>query len=118
VQEASKRGVALQGTPGRLPKVYKRDFWSEENLKDSEPHIRLEKSAQIVNKIAECHECHLFDLGFGPAALRQALQPNIHRCGDYIGKGQVQKPADICDVLTADGKFVASHVNYGHRDPQ
>ena len=31
--------------------LYKKDFWSEENLKYSRPHYRLEKSARIINRL-------------------------------------------------------------------
>jgi hypothetical protein len=37
---------------------------------------------------------------------------------ENVGNCQEQKLAEMCDVLTADGKFVASYVNFGHRNPQ
>lgn len=43
--------------------VYKRDFWSKENLKFAQPHFRLEKAARIVNKVAQGKECDLLDVG-------------------------------------------------------
>lgn len=146
--------LTLQDAPGSSPKVYKRDFWSEENLKFSKPHFRLEKCAHIVNEIAGGRECRLLDVGCGPAALRQVLHPSIHYYGidiaiqqpapnlleadllespisfegrrfeivvaqgffEYMANTQEQKLTEIRDVLTPGGKFVASYVNFGHRD--
>ena len=51
-------------------KIYKRDFWAEENLKYSQPHFRLEKAARIINRIARDREISLLDIGCGPRQLR------------------------------------------------
>jgi SAM-dependent methyltransferase len=153
VQEPREHELTLQGAPDG-PKVYKRDFWSAENLKFSKPHFRLEKAGRMVNKIAAGRECDLLDVGCGPAALRQVLQPNIHYYGidiaiqqpapylleadlleapvafdgrrfdivvaqgffEYTADRQEQKLAEIREVLAADGTFVATYVNFGHRD--
>jgi SAM-dependent methyltransferase len=61
--------------------VFKRDFWSQENLKYSRPHYRMRKMARLVNRLADGKECRLLDVGCGPATLRQLLDPNI----DYHG---------------------------------
>jgi SAM-dependent methyltransferase len=133
---------------------YKRDFWADENLKYERPHFRLEKAARLVNKIAKGEDCNLLDVGCGPAALMQLLDPNIHYHGidiaiqkpssklveadfvegpikfndessdiivtqgvfEYIGSVQEQKLAEIRDLLNADGVFVATYVNFDHRN--
>ena len=45
--------------------LYKKDFWSNENLKYGRPHYRLEKSARIINGLARDKECTLLDVGCG-----------------------------------------------------
>jgi len=60
---------------------YKKDFWSEENLKYAWTHHRLEKSARIINRVARGREQTLLDVGCGPAALKQLLTPNIQYYG-------------------------------------
>lgn len=60
---------------------YKRDFWSKENLKYVEPHFRLEKSARLVNRIAEGRKCDFLDVGCGPATLSHLLNKNIEYHG-------------------------------------
>ena len=61
--------------------LYKKDFWGAENLKYSRPHYRLEKSARIINRLAQGKECLLLDVGCGPAALMPLLRPNIQYYG-------------------------------------
>lgn len=56
---------------------YKRDFWSEENLKFSEPWYRVDKSVRLITKIADGKESTLLDVGCGPALLQRVLPPNI-----------------------------------------
>jgi predicted TPR repeat methyltransferase len=58
-----------------------RDFWRQENLTYTKPHFRLEKSARLVNSLAAGKACDLLDVGCGPAALMQLLQPNIRYHG-------------------------------------
>ncbi len=60
---------------------HKRDFWSEENLKFSQPHYRLQKALQIINGLALGKECTLLDVGCGPATLMRMLPTNIHYHG-------------------------------------
>lgn len=62
-------------------KYYKRDFWSTENLKYSEPHFRMGKVARIVRGLARGQQSSLLDLGCGPAALASLLPSNV----DYYG---------------------------------
>jgi SAM-dependent methyltransferase len=137
-------------------KFYKRDFWSQENLRFTKPHFRLEKAARIVNGIADDRERDLLDVGCGPGTLAKFLKQTIRYYGidmaihdpapnlleadlvkvpiafdgkrfdivvaqgffEYIGGLQEQKFAEISDVLTDDGKFVVTYVNFGHRDRQ
>jgi SAM-dependent methyltransferase len=61
--------------------LYKKGFWSKENLQYGRPHYRLEKSARIVNRIARGRSCTLLDVGCGGAALRPLIQPNIEYYG-------------------------------------
>ena len=62
-------------------KLHKRDFWSQENLKYSQPHYRLEKSARIINRLAQGKICTLLDVGCGPATLMSILRSNIQYHG-------------------------------------
>jgi SAM-dependent methyltransferase len=63
-------------------RLHKRDFWSQENLKYSRPHYRLEKSARIINKMAkDRNRTLLLDVGCGPAALMPLLRSNIQYHG-------------------------------------
>jgi SAM-dependent methyltransferase len=66
------------GSPARL---YKKDFWSQENLKFSAPWYRIEKSARLIARLARGRECSLLDIGCGPAALMHLLPQNV----DYYG---------------------------------
>jgi SAM-dependent methyltransferase len=62
--------------------LYKKDFWSKENLQYSRPHYRLEKSARIINRIARGRRRRtLLDVGCGGAALRPLIRPNIEYYG-------------------------------------
>ena len=78
------------GANGSSVRYYKKDFWGEENLKFSQPHYRLEKSARLVNKLARGKECSLLDVGCGPAALMRLLSPNIRYHGIDIA---IHEPA-------------------------
>jgi SAM-dependent methyltransferase len=146
----------LTDNSGRAIKYYDRDFWSQENLRYTKPHFRLEKAARIVNKLAAGKQCDLLDVGCGPATLARFLDANISYYGidmaigqpaanlleadlvkstiqfgdrrfglivaqgffEYVGTVQEQKFAEIADLLTDDGKFLATYVNFGHRDKQ
>jgi SAM-dependent methyltransferase len=134
--------------------LYKKNFWSKENLKYSRPHYRLEKSARIVNRLARGKRLTLLDVGCGPAALMPLLRSNIQYYGidiaihdpapnlieadllntpiqfddkrfdiviaqgffEYMGTFQAQKFAEISKLLNDDGIFIASYVNFGHRN--
>ncbi len=70
--------------------VFKRDFWSQENLKYAQPHYRMCKVARMVNRLADGKACRLLDVGCGPAALRLLLDPNIAYHGIDIA---IQQPS-------------------------
>jgi hypothetical protein len=55
--------------------LYKKDFWGAENLKYSQPHYRLEKSARIINRLAQGRRRTLLDVGCGPATSMPLLHP-------------------------------------------
>ncbi len=80
----------LNPEEGRSGTLQKKEFWSKENLKYSRPHYRLEKSARIVNRIAQTKACRLLDVGCGPAALSPLLRSNIEYYGVDIA---IQDPA-------------------------
>jgi SAM-dependent methyltransferase len=78
--------------------LYKKDFWSKENLKYSRPHYRLEKSARIINRLARAKESiMLLDVGCGTAALMPLLRSNIQYYGIDIA---VHDPAP--NLIEAD----------------
>jgi SAM-dependent methyltransferase len=145
--------VIVMASGEHAVQFHKKDFWSQENLKFTQPHFRLEKAARIVNKTMQGKECDLLDVGCGPAALQRLLDDNVHYYGidiaihdpapnliemdflespikfgdkqfdiilaqgvfEYVGKFQSQKFAEIREILSGDGKFIVSYVNFGHR---
>jgi SAM-dependent methyltransferase len=149
----SADGATAEHTRASALRYYKRDFWSKENLKFSQPWYRLEKSVRLITKLARGKDRTLLDVGCGPAALMRFLPPNIKYYGidiaiqepapnlreadlvtsvigfddmkfdlviaqgffEYIGQFQSQKFAEIARLLTADGLFVATYTNFGHR---
>jgi SAM-dependent methyltransferase len=78
--DQSKETVSANVISGNAQR-YKREFWSEENLKFIEPHFRLEKAARIVNRIALGKECDLLDVGCGPATLQHFINANVRYHG-------------------------------------
>jgi SAM-dependent methyltransferase len=88
--------------------LYKKDFWSQENLKYGKPHHRLEKSARIINRIAQGRECTLLDVGCGPATLMSLLHSNIRYHGVDIAI-HAQAP----NLIEAD--FVESPIEFGDK---
>jgi SAM-dependent methyltransferase len=99
--------------------LYKKDFWSKENLKYSQPHYRLEKSARLINRLARGKRCTLLDVGCGPATLASLLQPNIQYYGidiaihdsapNLIEADFTEKPIQFAnkrfDIVLAQGVF-------------
>ena len=76
---ASNRGIVPEDGAGNT--LYKKDFWSEENLKYSRPHYRMEKAARLINRLAQGRQRTLLDVGCGPATLMTLLKPNIQYSG-------------------------------------
>jgi cyclopropane fatty-acyl-phospholipid synthase-like methyltransferase len=104
---------------GDAVKSYKKDFWDEKNLKYAEPHLRAQKVARLVNKIAQGRECDLLDIGCGPAGLRLLLDDHIHYYGidiaihdpapNLIEADLVENPIEFngkqFDIVVAQGAF-------------
>ena len=87
------------------PQYYKRDFWSEENLKYSGPHFRLRKSAMLINELSGEAECDLLDVGCGPATLQTLLRPNIRYYGiDIAIQGAADNLLEV-DILESQIRF-------------
>jgi SAM-dependent methyltransferase len=146
---------ARGGDPNSKPAVrlYKKDFWREENLKYLNPHFRMQRAAWIIERLARGRKCDLLDVGCGPATLEKLVSPNINYYGidiaihepapnlieidfmekpigfgdkkfdiviaqgvfEYVGDSQEQKFAEISQLLSKNGLFVVSYVNFGHR---
>jgi SAM-dependent methyltransferase len=147
-------GRARPRDADRATHYYKRDLWQAENTNYARPHYRLQKSARIVNKIAQGERRTLLDVGCGPATLSSLLAPSVEYYGvdialqvsapnllemdllenpigfdgrrfdiivaqgffEYAGSFQDQKLAEIAKLLTANGVFLVSYVNFGHRE--
>jgi SAM-dependent methyltransferase len=88
--------------------LHKRDFWSLENLKYSQPHYRLEKSARIINRLARGSRRTLLDVGCGPATLMSVLAPNIQYYGIDIA---IHDPAP--NLIEAD--FLQTPIRFGDK---
>jgi SAM-dependent methyltransferase len=95
-----------QGRPGGTTQAYKKDFWSKEHHKFTQPHFRLERCARIINKIARGRECDLLDVGCGPATLARLLHPNVRYHGIDIA---VSDPAP--NLLEMD--FLQAPIAFG-----
>jgi SAM-dependent methyltransferase len=105
---ASGNGIAPENDAGSTAQYYKRDFWSKENLKFSQPHYRLEKSARIINRLARGRECTLLDVGCGPATLMGLISPNIQYHGIDIA---IHDPAP--NLIEAD--FLETPIRFGDK---
>lgn len=89
-------------------KLYKKEFWNEENLKYLQPHYRLQKCARIINKIARGRECDLIDVGCGPATLAKLLDKNISYYGIDIA---IHDPAP--NLIEMD--FLENEIGFGNK---
>ncbi len=85
--------------------LYKKDFWSTENLKYSRPHFRMEKIARTVNALAREGNYTLLDVGCGPAALEPLLRPNIQYHGIDIALASQAPNLIEADILEAPISF-------------
>lgn len=88
--------------------LYKKDFWSEENLKYARPHYRMEKVSRLVNRISAGKALTLLDVGCGPATLMSLLQPKIQYYGIDIA---IQDPAP--NLIEAD--FLEGPIRFGDK---
>jgi SAM-dependent methyltransferase len=88
--------------------LFKKDFWSIENLKFSEPWYRIEKSARLIRKIADGRESSLLDIGCGPGALMRLLPSNVHYHGIDIA---IQEPTP--NLLELD--ILKSPIRFGEK---
>jgi cyclopropane fatty-acyl-phospholipid synthase-like methyltransferase len=101
----SDDGMAPRGGARDAVRYYKKDFWSQENLKFSQPWYRLEKTARLINKLAKGRDRTLLDIGCGPAALMHSLAPNVHYYGIDIA---IHNPAPNLietDIVESPIKF-------------
>lgn len=104
-EAASGEGIASGEGSSSTGRYYKKDFWSEENLKYAQPHYRLEKSARIINRIAREKECDLLDVGCGPATLMHLLRENIHYYGIDIAIHSAAPNLAEIDFIESPIKF-------------
>lgn len=104
-------GAVRRDNIGNARRYYKRDFWSTENLKFSEPWYRLEKSARIIARLAAGEERSLLDIGCGPATMMRMMPPNVSYHGIDIA---IHNPAPNlieADLLAAPISFRGQHFN-------
>jgi len=106
MNEVTSGNIAGEDDAGNAVRYYKRDFWSKENLKFSQPWYRLEKSAQIIKRLARGRDCSLLDVGCGPATLMRMLPPNILYHGIDIA---IHDPAP--NLIEAD--FLEAPIKFG-----
>jgi SAM-dependent methyltransferase len=78
---ASSKGTVPEAGVSATARYYKRDYWNSESAKFDRPWYRVQKSAQLISKLARGRERTLLDIGCGPAALMCLLPPEI----DYYG---------------------------------
>jgi SAM-dependent methyltransferase len=100
---AGGEGSVSEGNIGDT--LYKKDFWSKENLKYSRPHYRLEKAARIINRLAGGKNCTLLDVGCGPATLMSLLRPNIQYYGIDIAIHDPAQNLIEADILRTPIRF-------------
>jgi SAM-dependent methyltransferase len=100
-------------------RYYKKDFWSTENLKYSEPHFRMRKVASVVSRLARDREGDLLDVGCGPGTLQHLMPANVRYHGidisipypakNLIEKDILESPIDFrgmrFDFVVAQGMF-------------
>jgi SAM-dependent methyltransferase len=102
-ESASDQNAPVAGTAEGA--LYKRDFWSKENLRYSRPHYRMEKIARLINKLASGEDRTLLDVGCGPATLMSLLQPNIEYHGIDIAIHDPRPNLLEADFLEGPIKF-------------
>jgi SAM-dependent methyltransferase len=85
-----------------------KDYWIVENAQYAEPSFRLRKCARLVNQLAQGRACSLLDVGCGPAALSQLLDPNISYYGVDLA---IHQPASY--LREAD--FAQNRISFDER---
>jgi len=105
-ESAGDKGVVPE--EGIENTLYKKDFWSNENLKYSRPHYRMEKAARLINKLAHGQERTLLDVGCGPTTLMSLLEPNIRYYGIDIA---IHDPAP--NLIESD--FLEGPIRFGDK---
>jgi SAM-dependent methyltransferase len=78
---AGGKGIAPGEGVDNGAQYRKKDFWSGQSTQYLQPHYRLEKSARLINRLAQGKETTLLDVGCGPATLMRLLAPNVHYYG-------------------------------------
>jgi SAM-dependent methyltransferase len=104
--ESGNGGTAPEGGAGGT--LYKKDFWSKENLNYSRPHYRMEKASRVIKRLAGGKNCTLLDVGCGPATLMSLLPANIQYYGIDIA---IKEPAP--NLIEAD--FLEAPIKFGDR---
>ncbi len=94
---SSGRNSSAEYDASSAKQYHKKDFWSEENLKYSQPLYWMEKAARIVRKLTQSRKCSLLDVGCGPATLMRLLPPSVQYHGIDIA---IHDPAP--NLLEAD----------------
>jgi SAM-dependent methyltransferase len=89
-----------------MVRYQQKDFWSQENLRYSQPHLRMEKAARLITRMAAGRDCSLLDVGCGPATLARLLPPNVRYHGIDIA---IHDPAP--NLVEAD--LVTSPITFG-----
>jgi SAM-dependent methyltransferase len=77
----SDNGAVPVDGSGNAVQYYKKEFWTNENLNYSRPHLRMEKAARIIKAIAQGKDRSLLDVGCGPATMMRLLPPNVRYYG-------------------------------------
>ena len=104
---ARGEGFVSEGNIGNT--LHRKDFWSEENVKYSRPHYRLEKAARIINRLARGKRCTLLDVGCGPATLMSLLRSNIQYYGIDIAIHDAAPNLIEADFLEEPIRFKDKH---------
>jgi SAM-dependent methyltransferase len=104
-ENESRRGHSEQRLPGSGAKYYKKDFWSTENVKYTEPHFRMRKVARVISRLAGDRECDLLDIGCGPGTLQRLMPSNVHYHGIDISIPEPAKNLLEMDILESPIDF-------------
>jgi SAM-dependent methyltransferase len=84
---------------------YKRDFWSQQAYKFSQPWYRLDKLMKLIMKVAPAGKCALLDVGCGPATLGRLLPPRIQYYGIDLAISEPAPNLHEADLLESRIEF-------------